>query len=314
MKKKRGLLFSGYGAWDAYNVGALEKLNLNYDIVVGISTGCLATPIIALKEWEILKSYFLNTERCDIFDLKWHGFFPINESGKLRIAPVIRALLFGNKTLSTSKALRKTIDNRFSEEYFNELRKLNVEVLLGTRNYGETPSKIHYYSNLIEDYEEYKDWMWCGANFPIFGSFVKKSWKDSKGNFHVGTWNGGGLSVFSGLDQLINKDLSEIDIFISKPKLVETLEGNKIDNFIDNVVTTINSANHEIESNNFYSKINMLTYQGVKVRVFWLPRELNNNPLSFNCEDMSEWWDEGYETALDVSRVEIFESKKKSGF
>ena len=33
--------------------------------------------------------------------------------------------------------------------------------------------------------------------------------------------------------------------------------------------------------------------------------------MVFNSNEMLQWWDEGYETAFDPDRIEIFESTKR---
>ena len=306
MTIKRGLLLSGCGAWDAYNLGTLEKLDNKYNTIVGLSTGCLTAPMVALKEWEILKNWLMCTDTKNIFDFKWFGLSPISSEGKIRTLPIIRTLLLGNKTISTTNILRDNIDYHFSEESFNELRSLNVEVLVGVRNYSQTPSKMHYFNSLSEEFEEFKDWMWCGTNFPLYGSMVKKSWRDPTGNFHIGIWNSGLFFDFGAMERLSNRGLNEIDIFISKPKTIESLEGNHIDSLIDNVITMMNTMNYTIESEIFYDKIKTLNKQGVKVNVYWLPTNLNYNPMSYDSDEISEWWDIGYETGLDLDRVETF--------
>lgn len=306
MANKKGLLFLGGGSWDAYSIGTLEKLDNKYSIVVGVSTGCLLAPMIGLNEWEVIKSGYINGSACDMFDFKIFGFFPINSKGKIRTLPIIRTLLFGNKSIATTNVLRNTIDNNLPREYYEELKSKNIEILLGCRNYAQIPSKMHYFSSLVEEFEEFKDWMWCGANFPFFGSFVKKSWKDSRGLFHVGNWNGGGFIDYSGVEEFMNKDLDEIDIFINRVKVVEKLEGNRINNFIDNVTTTICAMNHTIESEYFYEKIKDLNKRGIKVNVYWIPKQLSNNPMSHNVDDITIWWEEGNKTALNKDRCETY--------
>ena len=49
------------------------------------------------------------------------------------------------------------------------------------------------------------------------------------------------------------------------------------------------------------------TENGVKIRVFWLPRKLAPNSLVFDKEQMLKWYDEGFATANDPTRIEIFE-------
>jgi len=308
---KRACLISGGGSWGAFGGGTLARINRNYNTVIGVSTGSLLAPLTALKEWEILKFGYTSVNNSDIFDICWYKGKPLTKKGRLRKLPIIMTLMLGEKSICTSNVLRKTIDIFFTEENFNQLRQQNIEILVGTQNFTQIPSKIHYFSSMDEEYEEFKDWMWCSANFPFFTSLVKKSWKDGKGNFHVGLWSDGGLTDLIGLEELGEKKYHEIDIILHRTKPIENMEGNKIHNLMDNVTTSINAMRYDIEFQYFYEKINKLNKQGTRVTIYWLPRKLNNNSMCFNKNEMTSWWDEGYETAFDSNRVEIFESTKK---
>lgn len=303
---KRAALISGGGSWGAFGGGTLARLNIDYDIIVGISTGSLIAPLAALKEWELLKEGYTSVNDDNVFDRCWYKGKPLGKKGKLRKLPIIMTLLMGQKSIYTSNALRKTIDNFFTREHYEELKKQNKEILVGTQNYLETPSKIHYFSSTDEDYEDFKDWMWCSANFPYFTSLVKKSWNNQTGSFHVGNWSDGGLTALIGIDQLMMKGFKDIDIILHRSKPIETYEGNRIDNLMENVTTSINAMRYDIEFEYFYERIKKLNKYGAKVTVYWLPRKLSPNCMVFNQKEMSEWWEEGYNTAFDANRIEVF--------
>jgi hypothetical protein len=308
---KRGCIISGGGSWGAYGGGTLAKINGNYDTIVGLSTGSLLAPLVALKEWELLKIGYTSVSVLDIFDSCWYKGKPLSNDGKIKKLPIIITLILGQKCVYTSNALRRTIDKFFTKEYFDELQHQKIEILVGTQNFAQIPSKIHYFSSMNENYEEFKDWMWCSANFPYFTSLVKKSWQDKIGNLHVGLWSDGGLTDLIGIDELMNKGFTEIDIILHRTKNINTLEGNNVYTLTNNIVTSINAMRYEIEFENFYEKIKKINRQGTKVTVYWLPRKLNSNSMIFNKEEMSIWWDEGYKTAFNPNRVEIFEPLKK---
>ena len=311
MKIKKACVISGGGSWGAYGGGTLARINGDYNTVVGVSTGSLLAPLVALKEWETLKIAYTNVNNDDIFDSCWYKGRPLTKKGNLRKLAIVMTLITGQKTICTSNALRKTIDRFFTEDAFEELREKRKEILVGTQNFAQVPSKIHYFSSLDEEYREFKDWMWCSANFPFFTSLVRKSWKDDSGNFHVGLWSDGGLTDLVGLDQLSMRGYKEIDIVLHRYKKVEAFEGNKINNLMDNVNTSINAMRYDIEFEYFYEKIKRLNKRGARVRVFWLPRKLSTNSMVFNKNEMTAWWKEGYDTALDSDRIEIFEPVPK---
>lgn len=309
---KRACVISGGGSWGAYGGGTLARINGDYDTIVGVSTGSLLAPLVGLKEWVLLKEVFTNVDCDDIFDKCWLKGSPITKKGKIRKLPIVLTLLLGNKSVYTSKALRKTIDKFFSKENYDELYRQEKEILVGTQNFAEIPSKVHYFTSRNQSFADFKDWMWCSANFPFFSSLVKKGWRDQNDKFHVGTWSDGGLTDLVGIDQLIKGDYDEIDVILHRRKSDNRFEGNKINTLMDNVTISINAMRYDIEFDYFYDEIKRLNRKGVKVRVFWLPRKLSNNSLMFNKKEMADWWDEGYETAFSCERMEVFESTKKS--
>ena len=125
----------------------------------------------------------------------------LNKKGKINKFAVITSLLLNQKSVRTSNVLRNTIDKFFPQEIFDELRVLNKEILVGAQNYSQVPSRIHYFSSADIEFEEFKDWMWCSANFPFFTSLVNMSWNNNTGSFHVGQWSNGGISDLIGIDQ-----------------------------------------------------------------------------------------------------------------
>jgi predicted acylesterase/phospholipase RssA len=314
MEIKKGCVISSGGAWGAFGGGTLARINKDYNTIVGVSTGSLLAPLAALKEWELLKAGYTTVTNKNIFDTYWYKPYPISKTGNIRILPIIISLLLKQKTICTSNVLRKTIDKFFPKQYFNELRKQNKEILVGTQNFAQVPSKIHYFSSLNEDYEDMKDWMWCSTNVPFFTSLVKKSWNNETGSFHVGLWSDGGLTDLVGINQLINKGFNEIDIILHRTKNTDVYEGKKINSLMENVTTSINAMRYDIEFEYFYDRIKKLNRQGTKVTIYWLPRKLSSNSMIFNQEEMLAWWEEGYNTALDPKRIEVFQPITKKQY
>lgn len=311
---KKACVISGGGSWGAFGGGTLARINKNYNTIIGVSTGSLLAPLTALREWELLKIAYTGVNNNDIFDSCWYKGKPLTKTGKINKLPVIMTLLLAQKTVFTSNVLRKTIERFFNQEYFKELQIQRKEILVGTQNFSQIPSKIHYFSSMDEKYEEFLDWMWCSANFPYFTSLVKKSWKDSLGNFHVGLWGDGALTDLVGLDQLSMRGYKEIDIILHRTKSNDNFEGNRINSLMDNVRTCVSAMRYDIEFEYFYEKIKRLNKQGSKVTVYWLPRKLSTNSMVFNRKEMTAWWDEGYDTAFNSDRIEVFEPTKRRNY
>lgn len=158
----------------AYGGGTLARINGNYNTIIGVSAGSLLAPLAALKEWELLKMAHTSVSYNDIFDSCWYKGKPLTKKGKPRKLPILITLIMGQKSVYTSDALRKTIDKFFPEQCFNELQRQGKEILVGTQNFAQIPSKTHYFNSMNENYGEFKDWMWSSANFPFYTSLVKK--------------------------------------------------------------------------------------------------------------------------------------------
>jgi hypothetical protein len=107
------------------------------------------------------------------------------------------------------------------------------------------------------------------------------------------------------------KGFKEIDIILHRTRPIEKLEGNIVNNLMDNITTSINAMRYDIEFEYFYERIKRLNKQGAKVTIYWLPRKLSENSMIFNKKKMAAWWDEGYDTAFDSNRIEIFPAAVK---
>jgi len=313
MKTKKGVAVSGGGAWGAFGAGTLAKLNKTYDVGAGISTGALMTPLVLLNDYETLKEAYTNTRDKDVLDLKWYKPRPITKKGKVNKWAIIWALIFSNPTLATSNALRNHIDKFMKSINYADLWKQNKEVLVGCQNIAEEPSLVHYFSNRIENFENFKDWMWFSANYSFATSLVEKEWSDplTPKVKHMGQWADGGLTEVIPLRPLLEKGCTEIDVIIHRPKPQYTRDLSPVKNLIENVERGIKAMRYDIEFEDLLETCEHMAEQhGVKTTLYYLPRKLSNNSLVFTKEQMSAWWEEGYDTADDQDRQIVFNPPK----
>lgn len=317
---KRGLIISGGGALGAYGVGTLARLNEDYNIVAGISTGALMAPLVSLKKWDVLKEAYTSVNDDKIFDKKWYRPHVFKKDGKLNISSILYVLLnrmFGKRnslnTLATTKNMRKLIDQFITQEDFDKLKKSNKNVVVAAVNIREYPANVHYFSNLDSKmtFEDFKDWMWASANAPFVTTLLEKQWFDQEdGKFYNGEWTDGGLTELAPFDFVMNSGVNEIDIIMHRPKPVKIKELNKTEDFIHNVERSIGAMRHDIEFENGKIEEKLQAFakaNKVRIRLFWLPRKLANNSLVFDKQTMLQWFTEGYLTALDKNRLQIFE-------
>lgn len=324
-KIKRAAIISGGGAWGAFGAGRLAKLDKNYDIVAGISTGALMSGLVALRKWDILKEGYTSVTQNDIIDKKWYRPDPIKKDGKISYLSIIYALLTKKPTIGSSKAMRKTIKKFFTYEQYLELRNSNKIISVGCQNLKQIPSKVHYFdlksqSEGEKGYEDFIDWMWASANAPFATSIFHKEWEDKNGNTHMGQWTDGGLTELVPLDAAIKHDADEIDVIIHRPLPVEELEIDEdVITLIDNFSTSFDAMRYDIEFERLLENVNELSNRGKKVTLYFLPRKLNNNAMVFDKNEMLSWWEEGYndthsksENVLNQTKVKkILEKRKK---
>ena len=116
----RALVISGGGSKGAFAGGVAEylidKMNNDYDIYIGTSTGSLLVTHLALKKTQILKNLFTQVTQEKIFD---NSPFKIKKKGEIESISinhlnVIKNFIRGKKTFGESNNLRKTIEEAIS--------------------------------------------------------------------------------------------------------------------------------------------------------------------------------------------------------
>jgi predicted patatin/cPLA2 family phospholipase len=307
-KIKRALVVSGGGSFGAFGGGTLEGLNREYDIAAGISTGALLTPLALLGEYDVLREGYTNISDNDIFDSAWYKPKPMKKNGKINMWAIIYALIMGNPSFGTTKKMKKLIDKFMLGKYYNRLLVNKKEILVGTQNFQESPSELHYFSNMTELYEDFKDWMWFSANATFATSIVQKKWTDkATGKEYMGQWSDGGITEVIPIDPIIASGAKEIDIIVHRPKVTHEYQVGKINNLIEYVTEGVAAMRYDITFEHLYETCkHMADEHGITSRLYFLPRKLSNNSMVFNKKQMVAWWKEGYETCNDPDRIVEF--------
>jgi NTE family protein len=307
---KKGLVISGGGALGAHGAGTLAALNKDYDVVAGISTGALMSPLVILNEWETLQEAYTSVTQGDIFDKKWYRPAAFKSNGKVNILGIFYSIIFSKKSFGTTKNLRKLIDKFITEEMFEEINKQDKKLIVGCQNLRQVPSKIHYFNSKDCTYEDFKDWMWASANAPFFMTLMDKEWTDELGNTYMGQWTDGGVSELIALDEVFKEGCKEIDVIIHRAQPKDQYETEKIKNSIQNVTTVIDAMRYDIEFEYLTDKARHFANQGCKVTLYYLPYKLTNNSLIFDKKVMTDWWNLGFENSEDPTKKLVFEPTK----
>jgi predicted acylesterase/phospholipase RssA len=315
---KKGLIISGGGAFGAFGVGTLAALDQDYDVVAGISTGALMSSLVSLRKWDTLKTAYTSVTNDSIFDKKWYRPSVFKKDGTLNYFSVLYVLiarLFGRRnsinTLATTKNMRKLIDQFVSENDYSTIKNLNKEVVVAAVNINELPAKLHYFSSNNEKFEDFKDWTWASANAPFVTTLLEKKWFDDEDQkWYMGEWTDGGLIELAPFDYVLESGVKEVDIIMHRPKTIPVKQQALSTDMLQNVERSIAGMRYDIEFENGKLRQNMADFakaHKMKIRIFWLPRRLAPNSLVFDKQTMLNWYDEGFATANDPTRIDIFE-------
>lgn len=303
---KRACLISGGGIWTAYNCGTLERIDNNYDLVVSISTGNLIAPFVALNDWNTLKNVLFNINDWNFFYGNQRLYHPNRNYKRLQILPILLSLFLKKKYKITSKNIYDLINTNFTEKHYFELIENNKEVVIGAINYAQIPAKIHYFNSKYVEFNDFKDWMWGGANNPFYLFLLTKGWKDSNNYFHVGKWGNGGIIELVNFDMLFNKNYTEIDVILTRTKPYEIFENNNINSINNKLQIIIDTIQHNLEFSYFYEKIKILNKQGAKITVYWLPNDFDINISPKNKKSVENLWKLGYDNAFNMDRIDVY--------
>lgn len=117
---KQALVISGGGSKGAFSVGVIKDLvgtyRIDFDILVGTSTGALIAPLAALGELEKLEELYTTVTNDRI--LKKYNFG--------------ERVINGDISIFTFGPLKETIRNIYDDAYFNRLMNSGKEVYLTT--------------------------------------------------------------------------------------------------------------------------------------------------------------------------------------
>jgi NTE family protein len=295
----KAIVISGGGSLGSYGGGTIAAMNRDYDLVIGTSTGALMAPLVILKEWETLKTAYTSVTQKDIF-----SFNPFRENGHFSIPKIIFKLVSSAwkevTTIGETRNLRNTIDQFLTQHHFDKIRDNKKPVYVACQQTTFSPSRVVYFNALDSLFEDFKDWMWISANPPIVGTLAYKF-----GN----QWCDAGITELFSLQKAIELGATEVDVIIHRVKPRNT-DKNNVRDVGHNVMRTYDIAKQRLEDAALLMGISEAKLRGATVNLIWMKEKLSDNSLIFNRNKMLEWWERGYESAFDPSRIDIFDFTK----
>ncbi|CAM1362985.1 Predicted phospholipase, patatin/cPLA2 family [Tenacibaculum sediminilitoris] len=292
---KKALVISGGGSKGAFAGGVAQYLMKNkdkdYDMLLGTSTGSLMVSHLALGMVDELKEVYTSVDQKAIFS---NSPFRIKSVHGEKVVSIRHTNTFwnflnGRKTFGESKNLRKLIRNSITKEMYDEIRKINKEVVVTVSNL--TANQIEYKSILECEYEDFCDWIWGSCNYVPFMSLLEKDYCQ---------YADGGFGSLVPIREAISRGATEVDAIILATEVTQinrlpaknpfSLMMNTFDFMLENV------ERHNITIGKLSAK-----QHNVKLNLYYTPTVLTTNSLVFDKEKMKKWWKSGYKYAKKLN-------------
>ncbi|MEE3998821.1 patatin-like phospholipase family protein [Tenacibaculum sp. FZY0031] len=299
---KKALVISGGGSKGAFAGGVAEYLmrykSKDYDMLLGTSTGSLMVSHLALGMVDELKELYTSVDQKAIFS---NSPFKIKSVHGEKVVSIRHRNTFwnflnGRKTFGESKNLRKLISNSITKEMYDEIRKLNKEVVVTVSNL--TANQIEYKSILECEYEDFCDWIWGSCNYVPFMSLLEKD--------HC-QYADGGFGSLIPIREAIARGATEVDAIILA---TEVTQMNRLPakNPFSLMMDTFDFMLENVERHNITIGKLSAKQHNVKLNLYYTPTVLTTNSLVFDKEKMKKWWKSGYKYAkkLDDDRMTEF--------
>ena len=294
----RALVISGGGSKGAFGGGVAqyllqEKLH-KYDILIGISTGSLLIPHLALGEVEKIYAIYSNVNMHSIFD---SSPFVVknkntpNETVSINHWNVLRQFLKGKQTFGESHKLLHYIKENFTSPEFYQLKSSSCDVVVTVTNISK--NEVEYKSIKDYDYDEFCEWIWISCNYIPFMSLVTKN------GFEYGD---GGFSSLVPIREAITRGATEIDVIILetevqiKPRIIGKNPFSLMIDLFQTLLTQVEK--HDITIGKLAAK-----NKNAKLNLYYTPTQLTDNALLFNKDKMKLWWQQGYDYAKNKSEL-----------
>lgn len=292
---KKALVISGGGSKGAFAGGVAQYLmnykNKDYDMLLGTSTGSLMVSHLALGMVDELKEIYTSVDQKAIFSnspfrvKSVHGEKVVS----IRHRNTIWNFLNGRKTFGESKNLRKLISKSVTKEMYDEIRRLNKEVVVTVSNL--TANQIEYKSILECEYEDFCDWIWGSCNYVPFMSLLEKD--------HC-QYADGGFGSLIPIREAIARGATEVDAIILA---TEVTQMNRLPakNPFSLMMDTFDFMLENVERHNITIGKLSAKQHNVKLNLYYTPTVLTTNSLVFDKEKMKQWWKSGYKYAKKLN-------------
>lgn len=303
-KGKRALVISGGGSKGSFAGGVAQYLindkKIDYDIIIGTSTGSLMVIHLALEKITTLNRLYSNVNQRSIFS---NNPFFIKRVHGVKVVGIkhintIWNFVNGRKTFGESKNLRKFIKRNITENDFNQVKESYKEVIVTVSNLTE--NRVEYKSINDCTYADYCDWIWASCNYVPFMSLLRKNHCE---------YADGGFGCLVPIKKAIECGATEVDVIILETE-VEHLSRLPSRNPFSLLSTVIEFMLDQVEQQNVAIGKLEATHKNVKLNLYYTPTVLTTNSLIFDKKLMARWWVQGYEYAKNKDLIQMNKLKE----
>ncbi|MEP6647122.1 MAG: patatin-like phospholipase family protein [Saprospiraceae bacterium] len=290
----KALVISGGGAKGAWAGGLVEFLSkekgMDWDILVGSSTGSLLIPCIAIKAWDDIKRSYTTCSQYDIFS---NCPFIIHKKDGVSKASfnhkrILLQFVQGRKTFGESKNLMQLIRKTFTQEHWKTLQDSGKQVIVTVSNL--THNLIEYKYARDCTFDDFLDWVWISCNLVPFMSLAIKDGCE---------YADGGFGNPIPLQEAINLGATEIDVVVLQPRHPSVLTPPSSNAFML-LLNTFNFMQLQLAKDDINVGLGESRYGNIKTRIIHTPNELTDNSFIFDPEMMTAWWQMGYDHARKI--------------
>ncbi|MBT0608518.1 patatin-like phospholipase family protein [Aequorivita echinoideorum] len=303
----RALVISGGGSKGAFAGGVaqylMEELHHDYNLLVGTSTGSLLISHLALNKVEKIKGVFTSVNQDSIFSSRPFTIKKDKFGGKqigIDHLTVLKNFIRGKKTFGESLNLKKLIAETLTEIEFNNLKASGKDVVVTVSNLSL--NQVEYKSIKDFEYKDFCDWIWISSNFTPFMSLVQKEGCE---------YADGGFGSMVPIEEAINRGATTVDVIVLETEVTyyNRLPSKNVFSLLTNMHTYMADR---IEKQNIRIGKFVATNKDAIINLYYTPTVLTTNSLIFDKDEMSQWWERGFQYAQlknnEVNEIKAQES------
>lgn len=287
----RALVISGGGSKGAFAGGVaqylMQDLGREYDMFLGTSTGSLLIPHLSLNKIDKIYDIFTNVTQDDIFSV---SPFVQRKKGDREFVSIdfinsMWQFIRMKRTFGESKALKRNIRRRFTEEEYHVIRATKEDVVVTVSNLSK--NSVEYKSIKDCSYEEFCDWIWISCNYIPFMSLATVDGFE---------YADGGLGCVIPIREAILRGATEVDAIVLE---AESMEKKKVlgKNPFSLMLGLFGHLLDQVEKNDITIGKLAAKNKNVDLNIYYTPTSLTENSLIFSKRLMVNWWQQGYDYA-----------------